>query len=98
MADISSYREGIIGALTGAEIRAPLVNALNAINQHGRDAKTFGYHTSDYFAKRTDIMSLTPLDKTPKEKSTKLVTGGGIFAVIGDIDNFDWGEDEWLTP
>ena len=43
MADISSYRESIVGALTGAEIRVPLVNALNAINQHGRDAKTFDY-------------------------------------------------------
>lgn len=98
MANISEYVERIKAASTGDEIRDPLVKALSAINTQGRDAETFNYKTSDYFAKRSELSTLIPLDRVPREKSTKLVTGGGIFAIIGDIDNFDWGEDEWLTP
>lgn len=95
MADISAYKDGIQTALTGAEIREPLAKALNAINTQGRDAATFNYLSSDYFAKRNDLSNLIPLDNYPREKSTKLVKGGGIFSAIGDMDNFDWGEDDW---
>ena len=69
MADISAYKDGIQTALTGAEIREPLAKALNAINTQGRDAATFNYLSSDYFAKRNDISNLIPLDNYPREKS-----------------------------
>lgn len=97
MADISTYKDDIKTALTGAEIRGPLTKALNAINTQGRDAKTFSGKGIDHFAKRTDIAKFIPIDKYPIQGSTRLVTGGGIFSAIGDIENFDWGEDEWLT-
>jgi len=91
MADISAYKDSIRTASTGVEIRDPLAKALNAINTQGRDAATFNYLSSDYFAKRVDLAKLMPMDKYPIRKSTKLVTGGGIFAMIGDMDDFDWG-------
>lgn len=96
MADISAYKDSIQTASTGIEIREPLAKALNTINTQGRDAATFNYHSSDYFAKRVDLAKLSPMDRYPIEKSTRLVTGGGIFAMIGDMDDFDWGEDDWL--
>lgn len=96
MADISAYKDSIRTASTGVEIRDPLAKALNAINTQGRDAATFNYLSSDYFAKRVDLAKLMPMDKYPIRKSTKLVTGGGILSFIGNMDDFDWGEDDWL--
>lgn len=95
MADISAYKDSIQAASTGVEIRDPLAKALNAINMQGRDAATFNNLSSDYFAKRVDVVKLMPIpgkiDRYPTRKSTRLVAGGGIFAVIGDMDDFDWG-------
>lgn len=96
MADISAYKDSIQAASTGVEIRDPLAKALNAINTQGRDAATFNNLSSDYFAKRVDLAKLISfdeqrMDRYPIRKSTKLVTGGGIFSVIGDMDDFDWG-------
>lgn len=96
MADISAYKDDIKAAAMGAEMRDPLAKALNVINTQGRDAVTFNYHSSDYFAKRNDLANLLPMDEYPIRKSTRLVKGGGIFAMIGDMDDFDWGEDDWL--
>ena len=96
MADISAYVDSIKNATRGVEIRDPLAKALNAINTQGRDALTFGIIDgvklgSDYYAKRNDLANLIPMDDYPIRKSKHLVKGGGIFAVIGNMDDFDWG-------
>lgn len=96
MANLTKQLEGISNAFTGAEIRNPLAEAFRILNEEGKDTATLNLKDDTYYAKQSDMGSLLPFDSVPKEKSTKLVTGGGIFAIIGNMDEFDWGSDDWL--
>lgn len=97
MADISKQIDEMMEAYIGSEMRKPIADALSILNAQGRQTETLNNKTSDYFAKQSDMGSLLPMDTAPKNKSKKLVTSGGIFSVIGDMDDFDWGSDDWLT-
>lgn len=93
MADISKHILEMNKAATGAEIRNPLVDALNDLYENGRDAELLNEKPASFYARQTDMNKLLPFDSYPKRRSTKLVTSGGLFALIGDLDDFDWGDD-----
>ena len=93
MADLEENMIALETASNGAEMRRPLADIFRFLSEKGRDAKTLSYHDETYFAKQSDMSSLLPLDVLPVRKSKKPVTGGGLFAVIGDLDDFDLGDN-----
>ena len=97
MADLSKELDDIAGAGTGADMRLPLSEALRKLAEQGRDTKTLNCQDEDFYAKQTDMATILPLDAVPKYRSKKAATSGGIFSMIGDLDDIDWGSDEWLT-
>lgn len=97
MADLSEHFAKIRAANSGMEIRKPIADAFRAFAEQGKDVSYLGGVDDTYFAKQTDMAKLLPIDSVPRDKSTKLVTSGGILSVLGDFDDFDWGYDEWLT-
>lgn len=97
MADLSKELEDISLAGTGADMRLPLSGALRKLAEQGRDTKTLNCQDESFYAKQTDMATILPLDAVPKYRSKKAVTSGGIFSMIGDLDDIDWGSDEWLT-
>lgn len=94
MADISEYITAIEKAPTGKEVRAPLAAAIIDINEKGKDIHTLENKPIEYFATADSVRSMLPMDVLPVKNSTKLVTGNGIYAVLGNFD-IDWSEDAW---
>jgi len=81
--------EEVNKAATGAEIRLPLINVFKEIFENGKNAEYLNSHSWEFFAKQSDMAKLIPYDTwatKPKKDSTKLVVGGTIFMVTGDLD------------
>lgn len=99
MADISSYLDEMRVAKLGSEMRMPIAGALNELFTEGKNVTTLANHTSDYYAKQSDLAKLIPVDTYPSKDSTKLITSNAIRAIAGDIEHIDLedDEDEWLT-
>ncbi len=99
MAEISGYVEKINAAKNGAEARQPIAEALNILNTQGRETDKLSDYNGSYLetdlARQSEMGKILPMDRYPRKNSNKLVTSGGIWSIIGDFDDFDWGDDEW---
>lgn len=89
MADISTQIQNIQEASRGEQVRDAIVAALLAVNNKGGNAYQLDNHDASYFATQADLHALQiavlPMDAEPTENSTKPVTSGGLYTVLGDI-------------
>ena len=89
MADISTHIQNIQEASRGEQVRDSIVAALLAINNKGGNAYQLDGHDVSYFATTEALhalqTSLLPMDTVPTSGSTKPVTSGALYDVLGDI-------------
>lgn len=102
MPDISQYLSELQYAAHGAEVRDPIVNALNELNNGVTSAKNLKIGNTIYpateFVLRTTYEELTNYDTYPIQGSEHAVTSNGLYEIFSAInmllDNIIGTEEE----
>ena len=91
MVDISQYTSVIENETsTGNDVRVPIVNALNILNEGVSSANGLRIGNTTYpsseFVKRTVYEEITNYDTYPVQDSQHAVTSGGLYDIFAAIN------------
>jgi len=87
MTDTTSIRQ----ATSSARMRIKIADVLKQLWKDARAAKTLEGHSSSYYAKQADFNKYCKVDAELVSGSDHMVTSGGVFDVLGDLENINTG-------
>ncbi len=85
---ISDIIAEIEKASRGAEVRKPIIDALEYLNNNGGNAETLDHHPASYFAKAEDLAAKQDkvgFDTVPTKDSKKLVYSHNLWVILDSI-------------